>query len=520
VESAWQGVDSTWQYQLTNIEKKPRSKIRELINYCKEKKLKTVFWNKEDPANYRIFIETARLFDYIFTTDKAIIHKYKKNLGYDKSVFALPFAAQPVIHNPVNSSYKDKENVAFAGTWYRKRHAGRQKELEMILKAAKPFGLSIFDRMYEYTKSNYYHFPAQFQENIIGCLDYSTMSAAYRMFKVFLNVNTVNDSPSMFSRRVFEILASGTNVLSTDSFGIRRMFKKIVPICRSADDVKEKLRHLLDDREYSQRLSLLGIRKINKLHLYRHRFEYLITILGLTKNEGKNNIEKNGVSVITPTNRPQFADNIFANYQKQKYTAKELIIILNKDSLNLKEWEEKAKAYQNVTVYQLPEEKTLGECLNFGVGKSKYSYVSKFDDDNYYAPYFLTDLMHAFNYTDADIVGKGTYFSYLEGKRLLALRFPGYENRFVKFLSGSALIIKKEVLDRVKFINKSQGEDTAFIKECVNNGFKLYSTDKYNYACVRRPNPNEHTWKITEKEYLRKCQVVSCEGDFKKYITV
>ncbi len=45
-----------------------------------------------------------------------------------------------------------------------------------------------------------------------------------------------------------------------------------------------------------------------------------------------------GVSIVTCTNQPGFIRNI-----------------LNKDSLDLKEWRNKAAAYPNVTVYQVPE---------------------------------------------------------------------------------------------------------------------------------------------------------------------
>ena len=43
-----------------------------------------------------------------------------------------------------------------------------------------------------------------------------------------------------------------------------------------------------------------------------------------------------GVSIIVCTNRPQFLDNILQNYYRQRYKVKELIIILNQDSMNMR----------------------------------------------------------------------------------------------------------------------------------------------------------------------------------------
>ena len=46
----------------------------------------------------------------------------------------------------------------------------------------------------------------------------------------------------------------------------------------------------------------------------------------------------------------------------------------------------KRKGLPNVRVYQLHEKATLGDCLNYGVIKSKYDIIAKLDDDDYYGP--------------------------------------------------------------------------------------------------------------------------------------
>ena len=66
----------------------------------------------------------------------------------------------------------------------------------------------------------------------------------------------------------------------------------------------------------------------------------------------------------------------------------------------------RSKDNENVTIYQLPEEKTLGECLNFGIEKARYNIVAKFDDDDYYSPYYLTEAMRIFLTTDAQVSWK------------------------------------------------------------------------------------------------------------------
>ncbi|QMV40785.1 glycosyltransferase [Cohnella cholangitidis] len=101
------------------------------------------------------------------------------------------------------------------------------------------------------------------------------------------------------------------------------------------------------------------------------------------------------VSIITCTMRNSFMPNVFKNYENQKVRKKELIIILNQDDMDIEEWKKEAKKYNNAFVYQLPERYNLGKCLNFGIQAANYDIVAKFDDDNYYGRYYLTEAMDA-----------------------------------------------------------------------------------------------------------------------------
>ena len=64
------------------------------------------------------------------------------------------------------------------------------------------------------------------------------MVEAYKNYDIFLNVNSVQNSKFMFARRVFELLASRTMVISGPSLGVSEFFEGIVPITES----KKKLR--------------------------------------------------------------------------------------------------------------------------------------------------------------------------------------------------------------------------------------------------------------------------------------
>ncbi|MEJ8547418.1 glycosyltransferase [Brevibacillus borstelensis] len=225
-----------------------------------------------------------------------------------------------------------------------------------------------------------------------------------------------------------------------------------------------------------------------------------------------------GVSIITCTNKPLMIDNVFANYRSQAWPVKELIIILNKDEMNPDEWKRRANGDPNVFIFQLPEQLSLGECCNFAVDQTKYDYIATFDDDDYYAPLYLHDMMPVFHQTAADIVGKKTHYLYLENLKDLYLRFPGQENRYVDWVCGGKKIVKRHVFNHVRYQHISTSEDIYFCLECLKHGFTIYSTDRFNLIYKRCADTMSHTWKITDEDVVKNdCEFIAHTEDYKSF---
>ncbi|GHH99569.1 glycosyltransferase [Neobacillus kokaensis] len=225
------------------------------------------------------------------------------------------------------------------------------------------------------------------------------------------------------------------------------------------------------------------------------------------------------VSVITCTIRDEMIENVFDNYSSQLWKKKELIIILNKDSISIEKWKKKALDYENVSIIQLPEEKTLGECLNYGIEKSKYDFIAKFDDDDYYSPYYLTEAMDAFKNNHVHLVGKGSSYMYLPQEKLLFLRKIGNEDKLGRSsLKGGTLVFKKEIYPKVKFQPRKAGTDAVFINDCIKKKYKIYATSKYNYVYIRREEQS-HTYKINNDSIKKNSKFIGKTDDFKEIST-
>lgn len=217
------------------------------------------------------------------------------------------------------------------------------------------------------------------------------------------------------------------------------------------------------------------------------------------------------VSVITCTMRQKNIRNVFKNYKHQNFKEKELIIVLNEDDMSIRKWKKRAARHHDVTVYQLSERLTLGDCLNFAIEKSRYAIIAKFDDDDYYAPGYLTQSVQALIDHGADVVGKSELFTYMAGLKALVVRKWN-------FIAGATLVFKKEVWMKVKFPGVKRGSDTAFKEGSIKHGFKIHHTDKYNFCLVRMANPQEHTWIISNRAFLRHCSIISYTEHFKPLV--
>lgn len=264
------------------------------------------------------------------------------------------------------------------------------------------------------------------------------------------------------------------------------------------------------------RAALQLLRENIAAHAYSRRIGLILDTIGVRDDFN----ETPGVTILTATNKVGYMKKIFDNYDRQTYRQKEMVVILNNDSLNLDVWKARAALSKDVQIIKIDEKEPLGYCLNYGIENSRYPYITKMDDDNYYAPEFLTDLMNTHHFANADIVGKLSYYVYLKGGGILLLMCPGMENRYVNFVSGSALIIRRDVFDRVKFSDVPQGSDSVFLNECVKKGVTIYSADRYNYIYERRSSKKEHTYQISDEVYLQSCQYIGKMADPNSFITV
>ena len=225
-----------------------------------------------------------------------------------------------------------------------------------------------------------------------------------------------------------------------------------------------------------------------------------------------------GVSIITCTHVPFYRENIFDNFSRQRYNAKELILILNNTSLNSSDWQAYADKYQNVRLFTLPEHITVGSCMNYAVSQTQYDYIANFDHDDYYGADYLNDFMKVAPRINAGLFGKKSHYVYFEEDWTLALMYPGNENRFVDYIDGPTMFMKKSIFDKVKFIDDNIS-DCQFSWECRDKGIGIYSVNRLHFAYIRKKDTDYHTWKIANRDLLDTyCSKITQIQNYQAYV--
>ncbi|WP_287045504.1 glycosyltransferase [Psychrobacter sp.] len=201
-----------------------------------------VFWNKEDAAHFNRFIDSASLFKYILTVDSNCVERYQAILGDKVKVGVLPFAVQPKFHYPAVQPPRHRKSL-FIGSYSKHIHNARQQWQDMAFSAASPYGLDIIDRNSD-RNPDVYRYPDLPNTTVFPNVPYNKTGDVYRQYSHCINVNTVTDSPSMFSRRLIEIMACGRLAVSNPSVSVSTRFEgmcEVIESCEQADELFAQL---------------------------------------------------------------------------------------------------------------------------------------------------------------------------------------------------------------------------------------------------------------------------------------
>ncbi|ECQ5431624.1 glycosyltransferase, partial [Campylobacter coli] len=448
IESAWQGKDSLWKLKISGFS----IELQELIKYCKENSIATVFWSKEDPVHFGTFLPIACSVDFVFTTDIDCIPKYKFHVGHE-NVYCLPFAAQTKIHNPIEE-FDRKDEFNFAGSYYL-RYPQRQLDFESLINAIKPYkNITIYDRNFN-NPHPHYTFPNCYKDMIIGNLPFDEIIKAYKGYRFGITMNTVKQSQTMFARRAFELIACNTFVVSNFSRALRNFFGDLVISSDNIQELKHRLSLVCNDEFYCKKIKLGSLRKVMKEHTYADRLKFIASVVYKKQFEYKHKFYL--LANVSSYEEYEKALNVF-NSQKE-----------NQDTQLLIYSDKKLKLQDNSKCVYFSKQKKLYEYLQ----DKKQAYFGMLDIKDFYGENYLLDLILTLKYSDFNAFGKYSFYELKDGEIDLNNRDFEYKKIDQLFITSSCM--------KIEFLN------SEMLSNFINGRFSykinnMFATDCFNYC--------------------------------------
>lgn len=327
VESCWFGNGNTWSglmYGYTSNGPNRMDDLLKVIGYCRKRGIPTVFWAKEDPVHFSRFGPTAKLFDYVYTTDANMVPEYRKEYGIDAE--PLSFFCQPQVHNPVPWIARNNR-AAFAGSYYSDK-VERCENFHAIMQGLEKAGVDydIYDRCLKRGVAHL-EFPEHFKKHVVGYLEPHEMWKAYKGYRYTVNLNTVKHSPTMFARRVYESLASGTPVISNYSEGVITQFGGIVCASDRQEEIVAYVERLRDPDAYAA-ISAQGVRETLGRHTLADRLEQVCERLGIPVVP-----HLPLANAVYTAGTEQEIEQARAHFQEQHYHRKRLVVNLENSNV-------------------------------------------------------------------------------------------------------------------------------------------------------------------------------------------
>ncbi|MEU5861001.1 family 2 glycosyl transferase [Nonomuraea sp. NPDC047529] len=214
------------------------------------------------------------------------------------------------------------------------------------------------------------------------------------------------------------------------------------------------------------------------------------------------------VSVVMSTKRPALVGAALAQMERQRGVEAEVLLGLHGVAF---EQVRAAVEACSLPVRWVEAEQTVpfGEVLNRAAAPASGDHLAKWDDDDWYGPDHLADLLMARSYAGADVVGTTAEFFYLEPLRATIRRTTfasgaAYPSEvWADHVAGGTILLETAKFREIGgFPALPRAVDLEFLKAAQKIGARTYRTHGLGYV-LRRALTAEHTWQLPLAHFVR-----------------
>lgn len=515
LEPIWHVGNREWRSALS-ASGRGRANVEALLRKAHDQGTPRALWYRASVADLEHFGWLAEQVDAAYATDLSTALALQQHAG--RPVTVLPPAIQPAMHNPLRSWEQLStsglaDHVLFDG-WLDLMEGGSE---DPLINRFKTDRLLVAESEWQFGGVRLADCP-DFKRNAVGCLSVAGKIAVAKMVgaEIFRETPLLPDwrRQTMMLRSIACGAMAADTAASTASWGG-------LPLRGEPDALGEQVEKLLADPLARARVRHEAFREVFGNHCLADRLNRIGADLGLGVYFGRRPAK---VACLLVTMRPQLLAGCLERFRADRYPHKELVVVMHGRDSSLDEARALIQPGEEISIFQMGKELSLGTCLNFAAAQSDAEYWAKFDDDDLYGPNYLSDIMLYRRGIDFQIGGKSAAFTYLEtedqirwdakyaSQRSWQLRRAGLGEKI--HVAGGTLVGKREVLDSVPFSHvRRRGSDTDFLRRADANGFNFAAFDFFNFALFRSSKDGFHTWNADVDEVKQRTVRVGAAND-------
>ena len=255
-------------------------------------------------------------------------------------------------------------------------------------------------------------------------------------------------------------------------------------------------------------------REEHSLAVRRAAFDHHSTLAwrsALASRAGVRHVGLPPVSALLSTKRPEMLDFALRQVARQRGAEVELVLAAHgfepdRDAVR------RALGDRPHQVLTFEESTFFGDVLTAAARAASSEVLLKVDDDDWYSPDAVHDLLMARRFSGADVVGMPSEFVYLHANQHrddLTVRRKHPSEIFARFVAGGTLLLERGLLRSLgDFRRVRKFVDAQLLSGVEAAGGRIYRTHGLGY--VLRRTGEGHTW-VRDDEEFRRPDIVASE---------
>ncbi|MFC4591642.1 glycosyltransferase family A protein [Sphaerisporangium corydalis] len=200
------------------------------------------------------------------------------------------------------------------------------------------------------------------------------------------------------------------------------------------------------------------------------------------------------LSVVLCTRRADLVPFALGQIARQRGVDLEVLLTLHGVSAAVPEVAGAVAAFgRPITIVEADSRLPFGSVLNQAAAQATGSYLSKWDDDDWYGPDHLADMMLAQAYSGAELVGAASEFFYLQ-QIDVTIRRDWTSETMSDHVAGGTFVVSRSAFEALGgFRPVARSVDVQFFQDLLRAGGAIYRTHGLGFV-ARRAARGVHTW--------------------------